>query len=227
LLQLEWMNGIQFYLRQDVSMVRGHTIYYDSPWALTSISQRQFWGEEIVTLLNKNKVEGILSLCISDWNKTGIIYGKTAKESSYEEIKNEVLAQIRIELDADIAEQLNDDNIVTWYLASSIHDTPEGKIDAEPLMINVAGTYHYRPSAVTAIANLFLAADYVQTTTDLACMEGANEAARRAVNGIIKASGSNDLDCDLWELADFEELAYLREEDRVRFGQGFLNVFDL
>ena len=37
--------------------------------------------------------------------------------------------------------------------------------------------------------NLFLAADYVRTYTDLATMEAANEAARRAVNGILKASG--------------------------------------
>ena len=38
--------------------------------------------------------------------------------------------------------------------------------------------------------NLFLAADFVRTHTDLATMEGANEAARRAVNGILAATGS-------------------------------------
>ena len=43
--------------------------------------------------------------------------------------------------------------------------------------------------AVTAIPNLFLASDYIQTYTDLATMEGANEAARRAVNGILDARG--------------------------------------
>ena len=34
---------------------------------------------------------------------------------------------------------------------------------------------------------MFLAADYVRTNTDLTTMEGANEAARRAVNCIIDA----------------------------------------
>ena len=38
-----WMNGIQFYLAQDVPLDFGHTLYADSPWALTSVSQRQFW----------------------------------------------------------------------------------------------------------------------------------------------------------------------------------------
>ena len=37
------------------------------------------------------------------------------------------------------------------------------------------------------IPNLVLAADYVRTHTDLATMEGANEAARRAVNAILDA----------------------------------------
>ena len=38
-----WMNGLQFYLRRDVPMVHGHMIHIDTPWALTSISQLQFW----------------------------------------------------------------------------------------------------------------------------------------------------------------------------------------
>ena len=38
-----WMNGVLFYLDTDVPIVHGHTIYIDSEWALTSISQAQFW----------------------------------------------------------------------------------------------------------------------------------------------------------------------------------------
>ena len=38
-----WMNGIMFYLREDLPLVHGHAIFLDSAWALTSISQRQFW----------------------------------------------------------------------------------------------------------------------------------------------------------------------------------------
>ncbi|MET0218615.1 MAG: FAD-dependent oxidoreductase, partial [Burkholderiales bacterium] len=39
-----WMVGIQIFLTEDVDLAHGHTIYVDSPWALTSISQAQFWS---------------------------------------------------------------------------------------------------------------------------------------------------------------------------------------
>ena len=56
--------------------------------------------------------------------------------------------------------------------------------------MNTKGSWADRPDATTRIPNLFLAADYVRTYTDLATMEGANEAARRAVNGILDATHS-------------------------------------
>ena len=67
-------------------------------------------------------------------------------------------------------------------------------------MINQCDTWAIRPNAYTAIPNLFLAADYVKTHTDLATMEGANEAARRAVNSILLADDA-DMDlCEIWEM---------------------------
>lgn len=75
---------------------------------------------------------------------------------------------------------------------------PRRLFNAEPLLINRIGTRKLRPSALTSIANLFLAGDYVMTDTDLACMEGANEAARRAVNGILEAASSREPRCELW-----------------------------
>jgi uncharacterized protein with NAD-binding domain and iron-sulfur cluster len=40
---VEWMNGIQFYLHRDVPLAHGHVIHIDTEWALTSVSQLQFW----------------------------------------------------------------------------------------------------------------------------------------------------------------------------------------
>jgi hypothetical protein len=55
----------------------------------------------------------------------------------------------------------------------------------ERLLVNVAGSWHRRPTAQTVFGNLVLAADYVRTFTDFASMEAANEAAKRAVNVIL------------------------------------------
>ena len=79
-----------------------------------------------------------------------------------------------------------------------------------------------RPEATTAIPNLFLASDYVRTYTDLATMEGANEAARRAVNCLLLATGSKAPQAQLWPLSEPEFLKPLQEIDRIRFrlGQG-------
>jgi 15-cis-phytoene desaturase len=66
-LQTRWMNGIQFYLAQDVPVVNGHAIYLDSPWALTSISQRQFWTGVDFSQFGNGAVRGILSVDISEW----------------------------------------------------------------------------------------------------------------------------------------------------------------
>ena len=70
-----------------------------------------------------------------------------------------------------------------------VYPNPTAAENLEPLLVNTAGSWDNRPEATTAIENLFLASDYVRTHTDLATMEGANEAARRAVNGILEQGG--------------------------------------
>lgn len=89
-LKTRWMNGIQFYLSKDEPLVNGHAIYLDSPWALTSISQRQFWTNVDLSQFGDGTIRGILSVDISDWEAPGVVYGKPAQECSAEQIKEEV-----------------------------------------------------------------------------------------------------------------------------------------
>lgn len=229
-LQLRWMNGIMFYLRRDVPMVRGHAIYVDSPWALTSISQKQFWdGVEFGPVEGKD-VSGVLSVDVSDWETDGILWHKPAKRCSRDEILHEVLAQIRQHLvGTDWAHALDDANIVTSFLDEDI--VPPNPVGAatnlEPLLINTAGSWKYRPEAKTKIRNLFLASDYVRTYTDLASMEGANEAARRAVNGILDRSGSKAPRCEVWPLRDPGGLfSWWRRLDRSQLMRANLPAFE-
>lgn len=198
-LHTDWMNGIQFFLRQDVPIVRAHTIYFDSPWALTSVSQAQFWKVDLSRYGDGN-VRGILSIDISNWDTPGILFNKPAKECTREEIKAEVLAQMARELPPETAKDLQT-NVVGWMLDPAI-EIAQGKptTNGEPLLINTKNSWQYRPDAKTEISNFFLAADFVRTNSDLACMESANEAARRATNAILEAAGSDAAPARIWKL---------------------------
>jgi hypothetical protein len=116
---------------------------------------------------------------------------------------------------------LDDANLVSAFLDEDItFPNPSAAANAEPLLINTAGSWADRPEAVTRVPNLFLASDFVRTYTDLATMEGANEAARRAVNGILAATRSNARRCDLWKLSEPALFGPARLLDRVRWTLG-------
>jgi uncharacterized protein with NAD-binding domain and iron-sulfur cluster len=220
-LQTRWMNGIQFYLRRDVPLDRGHTIYLDSPWALTSVSQRQFWTGVDLSSFGDGNVLGILSVDISEWEEPGVLHGKPAMQCTAQEIKEEVWAQLKQHLNVDGNTQLDDADLVTWFLDPDVQfPNPTMATNLEPLLINTAGSLQYRPEAQVEIPNLFLASDYVRTYTDLATMEGANEAARRAVNCLLIAAGSTTQPAQIWPLTEPEFLKPLQEIDRIRFALG-------
>jgi uncharacterized protein with NAD-binding domain and iron-sulfur cluster len=292
-----WMNGIQFYLTEDVPITHGHILLVDTPWALTAISQKQFWPDVDLSEYGDGRVKGIISVDISNWGtdnidanpqeSIGILFGKNAKDCTNEEIKAEVWAQMKKSFNVNGKEILIDANLHSWFLDSDIIDparnfldelntkpqqqvtipvatldkkteelNPEertaktflktlfdlgsvkkipkengeliyqsvldiaGKTNLEPLLVNLVNTWQLRPDAFTRIPNLFLASDYVRTNTDLATMEGANEAARRAVNAILEATGNPASRCKIWELHEPEIFAPFRWHDRIRYQQG-------
>jgi hypothetical protein len=109
-----------------------------------------------------------------------------------------------------------------WYLDRDIKwvDEVHHSTDKEPLLVNSINSWSLRPTSYTNIPNFFLASDYVRTNTDLATMEGANEAARRAVNDIIEASGSNANLCKIWPLSEPSLFNLLKWYDKKRFKKG-------
>jgi uncharacterized protein with NAD-binding domain and iron-sulfur cluster len=217
---VEWMNGIQFYLTEDVPLVHGHTIFLSSPWALTSVSQAQFWRGYDMSAHGDGRVKGILSVDISNWTVPGL-RGKTADQCTREEIKQEVWDQIKLSVNVGGKTILTDRHLHSWFLDPDILDsdptTPGMETNLEPLLVNYTDTWSLRPEAVTRIPNFFLASDYVRTHTDLATMEAANEAARRATNGILAASGSKAAPCGVWPLQEPDLLIPLKALDRQRF----------
>lgn len=220
---VEWMNGIQYYLTKDLPVAHGHTIYIDSQWALTSVSQAQFWRDFDLSSYGDGNVRGILSVDISDWDIAGF-NGKEADECTPEEIATETWRQLKESLNVGGQQILKDEHLHAWALSPAIVDSdrtrPGIEVNLEPLLVNNVDTWRLRPEATTRIENLFLASDYVRTHTDLATMEAANEAARRAVNGLLAHSGLALPHCDVWPLHEPPPLAPLRAYDRSRFAQG-------
>jgi uncharacterized protein with NAD-binding domain and iron-sulfur cluster len=209
-----WMNGVLFYLDRDIPLVNGHAIYVDSEWALTSISQKQFWPGVDLAQRGDGRTRGILSIDVSEWQRPGKRTGKVAQLCTREEIFDEVWGQLEDHLDG----ALDAATVIDRFLDPAIvFPNPTGAANLEPLLVNTAGSWADRPDAATRIPNLFLASDYVRTHTDLATMEAANEAARRAVNGILDATGSRERRCEVWPLREPQVFAAARALDKVRW----------
>ncbi|WP_281255129.1 hydroxysqualene dehydroxylase [Paenibacillus herberti] len=217
---VEWMNGIQFYLNEDIPLIHGHIICMDSPWALTLVSQQQFWPDFDLAEYGNGKVKGVLSVDVSDWERNGVLFGKPAMYCSAEEIRQEVWQQLKDHFNYE-GDLLHDGLLEHWFLDEDIQfPNPHEAINMEPLLVNKVHTWELRPNAYTSIPNLYLASDYVRTNTDLATMEGANEAARRAVNAIIDYYKIKADKCRIWEMYSFELLSLWQRNDAARWEDG-------
>ncbi|WP_308250705.1 hydroxysqualene dehydroxylase [Nonomuraea rhizosphaerae] len=227
LLETDWMNGVLIFLKEPRPIANGHLIYAATPWALTSISQAQFWTGSFPAKYGDGTVKDVLSLDLSDWNTPGILYGKTAKQCTRAEIGREVLAQVRSALPGGAA--LLPDSIVatTWVDPAITGEGTPAVANDEPLLINTPSSWSNRPTATTAIPNFFLAADFVRNSINLATMEGGNEAGRMAANGILDAAGSSASRARLFTLYLPPEFRGLYDTDDVRYLLGLPNQFDL
>ncbi len=230
---VSWMVGIQYFLYEDVPLVRGHTFYPDSPWALTSISQPQFWRD--LGLFRKRygdgEVGGLLSIDVSDWNTPGTFIPKPAKLCTPAEIKQEIWGQLKAALNGTGP----NDKVLTDELLHSAHldddlDYSSGTlppVNKARLLVHPPGSWAIRPEPGTAIPNFVLAGDYVRTRTDLASMEGANEAARHAVNVILQRSASTAAVVQTWPLTEPASFAPWRALDAKLLQHGKPHLFEL
>lgn len=226
---VDWMNGIQFYLRKPLNIVRGHMTFIDAPWALTALTQGQFWaGRKFTRDYGDGSVVDSLSVDISDWDSPGIVYGKTAKLCNPQQVAKEVLEQIKAHLNDNGSDVLTDDMIHSWHLDPAIawSKTRRRNSDDEPLLVNTVGSWEKRPKAQTKIPNLFLAGDYVQTDVDLATMEGANESGRAAVNALLDHAGSKATRATMYKLYVPPEFAAEKQADAALYRAGQPNAYD-
>ncbi|WP_373495519.1 FAD-dependent oxidoreductase, partial [Aquiflexum sp.] len=122
-----WMNGIQYYLNEDVALAHGHVCHSYTEWALTSISQVQFWEGYDLSERYNGKVKGILSVDISDWLYTRYKSIEDpesqpilAENCTPDEVQKLVWEQLKRSVNVDGKEILRDDMIEFWYLDRDI-----------------------------------------------------------------------------------------------------------
>ncbi|MFC7307105.1 FAD-dependent oxidoreductase [Streptomyces monticola] len=228
-LRTEWMSGMQYYLRRPVRITHGHTLHVDTPWAVSSISQAQFWPDrDFAGDYGDGAAVDCLSVMIGDWERPGVLFGKPAVACTPRQVAQDTWAQLQASLKGGGEDPLPDGIVHSWFIPPTMSGlgTPHARHD-EPLLIHPTGTWDNRPDAATALHNLFLAGDYVRTGVDVASMEGANESARAAVNALLDAAGSPAGPCRVWDVYRPPELQALRDMDARRHRLGLPNMFDL
>ena len=193
-LYVDWMNGIQFYLRKPLDITRGHMTFIDAPWALTALTQASS-GPSATSRATTATARSVdcLSVDISDWDTPGIVYGKPAKQCTREEVAKEVL-------DADQGAPQRQrrrhphrrhDPLVAPRPGDPVASARGAQLERRAAagqhgrLVGEAARRRTRRSRTCSCAG-----DYVQTDIDLATMEGANESGRAAVNALLEASGS-------------------------------------
>jgi len=229
-LHVDWMNGIQFYLRERIDIAQGHLSFLDSQWALTALTQGQFWeNRDFKRDYGDGQVADCLSVDISDWDTPGVVFGKPAKRCTRAEIRREVWTQIKLHLEDTGDSVLPKGILHSWFLDPAIqwHPATGRNTNDEPLLVNTVNSWQDRPTARTKLSNLFLAGDYIQTDIDLATMEGANESGRAAVNALLDAADSAKPKVEMFKLYDPPEWALLKLLDAQLYKAGQPNMFDI
>lgn len=216
-----WMTGMHYFLDYVPRLEAAHQNYIGSPWAVTSIVQSEFWRSLPMNQVGDGRVRAILAVIVSDWDTPGVLFGKPAKQCTPEEIRQEVWHQMRQWGDG-VAGEFREDGIRHFALDAELggdHAAPHYENHA-PLFVNLIGSLALRPDAVTGIPNLFLAGDWIKTFTDLATMEAANEAGRRAANGVLAASGVSVARAGVWQPPEPAMIGWWKAYDRRRHRRG-------
>jgi uncharacterized protein with NAD-binding domain and iron-sulfur cluster len=228
-LVVDWMNGIQFFLKRPVNITDGHIAFMDSPWSLTAILQAGHWTNDFAATYGDGTAVDCLSVDVSDWTTPGILYGKPANRCTRQEVRAEVWAQMKASLEDTGRSVLPDDVLHSWFLDPGIRWNPVTKRNTndEPLLINTVDSWKHRPTARTEIGNFFLAGDFCRTNVDLATMEGANESGRQAANAILDESGAAGTPAPIYTMYRPPEWEALKVADRALYKLGLKNAFDV
>ncbi|MEU6562768.1 hydroxysqualene dehydroxylase [Nocardia nova] len=225
-LVMDWMVGVQFYLAQPTGVPEGHIAALGSPWAITALRQAPMWRGDFAARYGDGTVVECLSADVSDWDTPGILFGKPAKRCSKDEVVQEVWAQLKRWLNTGTG-WLRDEDLRSWFVDPGVHFEEGGNRNDTPLLVNTVGSWDHRPEARSAIGNLFVAGDHVRTGINLATMESACEAGRKAANGILDAAADNAPRAAVFPMYAPAELEPLKRIDADRYRAGLPHLLDM
>ncbi|HEY9114485.1 MAG TPA: FAD-dependent oxidoreductase, partial [Bacteroidales bacterium] len=151
---VSWMTGIQYYLNVDIPITKGHVMIIDSPWAVTVISQPQFWKKINLSDYGNGEVKGIISVDISDWNSVGF-NGKCARECTKAEIAQEVWCQIVLGLLVDGKPIFNKDMLMACFLDRDIRQADGSDPSAKDNDIDVSKITDCNPELIKTLPDKY------------------------------------------------------------------------
>lgn len=223
-----WMTGAQFYLTEDMPLVGGHAFFPDTPWALTAISQAQFWnrGAHSMDTFGDGRLKGIVSVDISHCEAPDEEGVRLIDETSREGILRRTLKQMCKALGPREGASL-EKRVFAAHLDDEITFGPMGVQNAARLLIHPPGSRSIRPTTATGVSNLFLASDYLRTEVDLASMEGANEAGRHAASRVLERLSLDASHIRFHSHGALRQFASLRKLDAVAWKLGQPHLIDL
>lgn len=220
------MVGAQFFLRDRLDLADGHMTFPKSPYALTAVAQSKFWLHELERAdLHKVGVHESLSVIASLWDDAPAGVTKAQDQPDEDALLDEIWSQMKLALGDRLPAK---EEVAHRHLDANVR-VGDGKLQNDtPLLVHPLGGYALRPPARTGIANLYLAADYVRTNTDLASMESANEAAREAVRAIAQTYElSEDLMPRVWKFDEGEWFASAKKLDAVLVAAKLPHIMDI
>ncbi|MFI5782231.1 FAD-dependent oxidoreductase [Nocardia sp. NPDC051570] len=224
-LVMESMIGVQFYLRRPSALPHGHIAAMGTPWAITAIAQAPMWRGDFASRYGDGSVADCLSVDVSVWDVPGILYGKPARACSKEEFAQEVWAQLERWLDNGTEWRCGED-VHSWFVDPGAHFDPAGVTNDTPQFVNTVGAWYRKPQARCGIENLFFCGEHVRTTFDLASMEAANEAGRRAANAVLDAASDDAPRAQVFALFEPPQFDPLKRIDADRYRAGLPHLLD-
>jgi hypothetical protein len=244
------LSGIQFYFPTPLTLLRGHAMYADSEWGLSSISQPQFWVRKRGWW---DGYRSVLTVGIGNWDNPiaadeacSAVPGKKAWECDRDHIAAEIWRQIKKSIiprrsDVPCPEKLEYPFIsvpTLYHLDEAIVLDSSGKPHHNEMrmLMNRPGQQTQRPGRLDQDGydtwfnhQLVFAGTYMKTHTRLTTMEAANESARHAVNGILSAHGYQGDRCKIEPPEEHElpDLKYFIDLDAELCEQGLPHLVDI